>query len=164
MRGVFPRRAQQAGLLVLTVVAAASFATNRVALHAQQAAAPAPRSVWDGVYTLAQAKRGALKSGLCTSCHGDGFEGGSAPQLVGEPFMERWAGRSVGDLFDLIRLTMPDDDPGALPREEYADLIAYILAVNKFPTGNTEIGTSIEPLKQVQILAAKPSNALHDRS
>jgi mono/diheme cytochrome c family protein len=122
-------------------------------LRAQQAA---PRSVWDGVYTLAQAKRGALKSGLCTSCHGDGFEGGASPQLVGPAFIARWEGRSIGDLFDLIRLTMPDDDPGALSREEYADLVAYILAVNKFPTGNSEIAITIEPLKQIQFLASKP--------
>lgn len=146
-------RAKQAGIVFLTVVAATSLGIDGARISAQQAG---QRSVWDGVYTLAQAKRGALKSGLCTSCHGDGFEGGSAPQLVGEPFMERWSGKSVGDLFDLIRLTMPDDDPGSLPREEYADLIAYILAVNKFPTGNAEIGTSIEPLKTIQILAAKP--------
>ena len=122
-------------------------------LRAQQPAAP---SVWDGVYTLAQAKRGALKSGLCTECHGDGFENGPAPQLVGPEFLARWERRSVGDLLDLIRLTMPDNDPGALPREQYADLVAYILAVNKFPTGTTEVGTAIEPLKRIQILAAKP--------
>jgi hypothetical protein len=65
--------------------------------------------------------------------------------------MSRWTGKSVGDLFDLIRLTMPDDDPGSLAREEYADLVAFILAVNKFPTGDVEIGTAIEPLKQIQI-------------
>ena len=70
--------------------------------------------------------------------------------------MDRWAGKSVGDLFDLIRLTMPDDDPGSLAKEEYADLVAYILAVNKFPTGSTEIGTAIDPLRQVQIVATKP--------
>jgi mono/diheme cytochrome c family protein len=115
-----------------------------------------PQSVWDGVYTLGQAKRGALKSGLCTSCHGDGFENGAAPQLVGPEFLARWEGRSVGDLFDLLRLTMPDDDPGSLPREQYADIIAYILAVNKFPTGNSEIGIAVEPLRSIRILAAKP--------
>lgn len=123
-------------------------------LDARQAPA-ASRSVWDGVYTLNQAKRGALKSGLCTSCHGDGFEGGGAPQLVGPEFLEQWEGRTVADLFDLIRLTMPDDAPGSLAREEYADLVAYILAVNKFPTGASEIDTSIEPLKQIRILASK---------
>ena len=51
---------------------------------------------------------------------------------------------------------MPDNDPGALSREEYADLVAYILSVNKFPTGATEIGTSLAPLQQIRILAAKP--------
>ena len=122
-------------------------------LRAQQTAA---RSVWDGVYTLDQAKRGALKSGLCTSCHGDGFANGGAPELTGEDFLARWEGRTVGDLFDLIRLTMPDDEPGGLPREQYADLVAYILAVNKFPAGAAEIGTSAEPLKLIQILVAKP--------
>jgi mono/diheme cytochrome c family protein len=116
----------------------------------------APRSVWDGVYTLGQAKRGALKSGLCIECHGDGFVGGPAPELAGANFIANWEGRSVGDLFDLIRLTMPDNDPGALSREEYADLVAYILSVNKFPTGAVEIGTSLAPLQQIRILASKP--------
>jgi mono/diheme cytochrome c family protein len=117
--------------------------------------APA-RSVWDGAYTLAQAKRGALKSGLCVNCHGDEFRGDPAPDLAGPDFLMRWDGRTVGDLFELIRLTMPDDDPGSLPREQYADLVAYILAVNKFPTGPTEIGIDSGPLKQIRILATKP--------
>jgi S-disulfanyl-L-cysteine oxidoreductase SoxD len=117
---------------------------------------PAARSVWDGVYTLNQAKRGALKSGFCVQCHGDGFLGGPAPELAGPAFAAAWGGRTVSDLFDLIRLTMPDDDPGSLSREVYADLVAYILAVNKFPTGNTEIGVEIEPLKLIRIDAAKP--------
>jgi cbb3-type cytochrome c oxidase subunit III len=126
----------------------------------QQPAPPPPaaaaRSVWDGVYTSNQAARGALKSGLCTQCHGDNFAGGPAPQLAGEDFMARWSGRTVGDLFDIIRLTMPDDDPGSLPREQYADLVAYILAVNKLPTGNSEIGTDTGPLKLIRIDATKP--------
>jgi cbb3-type cytochrome c oxidase subunit III len=116
---------------------------------------PASRSVWDGVYTLDQAKRGALKSGLCTSCHGDSFEGQQGPELAGPAFMEKWNGRTVGDLFDLIRLTMPDDAPGSLAREEYADLLAYVLAVNKYPSGKTEIGIDAGPLKQIRIEPAK---------
>lgn len=122
----------------------------------QLPAAPSPRSVWDGVYTLDQAKRGALKSGLCTECHGEGFEGGPAPQLTGDEFTARWNGRTVADLFDLIRLTMPDNDPGSLPREYYADLLAYILALNKFPAGRTEIGTQSEPLALIRIDPTKP--------
>ena len=124
-------------------------------LARQAAPSSATRSVWDGVYTLAQAKRGALKSGLCTSCHGDSFEGLLGPELAGPAFAEKWAGRTVGDLFDLMRLTMPDDSPGSLAREEYVDLIAYILAVNKYPSGQTELGTDAGPLKQIRIEPAK---------
>ncbi len=153
-RGTHVHRSAAFRTLLLAGVAACAAAFQFPADAASQA--PAARTVWDGVYTLDQAKRGALKSGLCAGCHGDGFEGASAPQLVGEPFVSRWEGRTVGDLFDLIRLTMPDDDPGSLAREEYADLVAYILAVNKFPTGSGEIGTSIEPLQQIQIVATKP--------
>jgi mono/diheme cytochrome c family protein len=140
-------------LLLSLAVGTMALAMAGARLDAQQ---PGPRSVWDGVYTLGQAKRGALKSGLCVECHGDGFIGGPAPELAGADFTARWEGRSVGDLFDLMRLTMPDNDPGALAREEYADLVAYILAVNKFPTGAMEIGTSLEPLMQIRILTSKP--------
>ena len=120
------------------------------------ASTPSARSVWDGVYTAVQARSGALTSGLCTSCHGDSFEGDRGPALTGPDFIERWNGRTVGDLFELIRLTMPDDDPGALTRQQYADLVAYILAVNKLPAGNTEIGTQTEPLKLIRVDASKP--------
>lgn len=113
--------------------------------------APLSRSVWDGVYTLDQAKRGALKSGLCVQCHGDGFVGGPAPELAGPAFGASWNGRTLGDLFDLIRLTMPDDDPRSLSREVYADLVAYVLAANKYPTGQTEIGTDVSVLKLIRI-------------
>jgi mono/diheme cytochrome c family protein len=134
-------------LVALMVVVAGSL------LGAQQTTAP---SVWTGVYTLAQAKRGALKSGLCVECHGDGFVGGPAPELATDDFRVRWEGRSVGDLFELIRKTMPDNDPGALAREECADLVAYILALNKFPAGTVEITTAAEPMQQIRILASKP--------
>ena len=130
-------------------------ATARQTAPPLSPSASTSRSVWDGVYTLDQARRGALKSGLCTSCHGDGFAGMPGPPLAGPEFMERWNGRTVGDLFDLIRLTMPDDAPGSLAREEYADLVAYMLAVNKYPSGMTEVGIDAGPLKQIRIEPAR---------
>src|SRR5205823_9307862 len=100
--------------LAFAMTAALAFGVVRPPLRAQQtttstASAASTRSVWDGVYTLNQAKRGALKSGLCTSCHGDSFEGDRGPDLAGDGFKMRWEGRTIGDLFDLIRKTMPDD-------------------------------------------------------
>jgi mono/diheme cytochrome c family protein len=151
------RRAAAFGVAAVAIASWAAIGA-RVSVRAEQTA-PAATSVWDGAYTLAQAKRGALKSGLCVNCHGDGFRGGPSPELAGPEFLERWDGRTVGDLFELIRLTMPDDDPGALPREQYADLLAYILAVNKFPTGDAEIGIDAAPLQQIRILATKPPGA-----
>ena len=114
------------------------------------------RSVWDGVYTREQATRGALTSGLCTQCHGDSFQGDPAPPLTGADFLAKWDGRSVGDLFELIRQTMPDDDPGSLVGQQYADLLAYIFSLNKFPAGTTELATEAEPLKQIRFAASKP--------
>jgi mono/diheme cytochrome c family protein len=144
--------------VALVTIGLTTAAARSAALHAalQQVAPAAGRSVWDGVYTEGQAKRGALRSGFCVGCHGDGFVGGPAPELAGDAFASKWNGRTVGDLFDLVRRTMPDDDPGSLSKEQYADLIAYILAVNKYPTGSSELGTETEPLQQIRIEASKP--------
>ena len=118
--------------------------------------AQSSRSVWDGVYTKEQATRGALSSGLCTQCHGDSFQGDPAPPLTGPDFLAKWDGQTVGNLFELIRQTMPDDDPGALTREQYADLLAYVFSLNKFPAGTTELARDAESLKQIRFVAEKP--------
>jgi hypothetical protein len=118
--------------------------------------AQTPRSVWDGVYTQEQATRGALSSGLCTQCHGDSFQGDPAPPLTGPDFLTKWDGTTVGDLFELIRQTMPDDDPGALTPAQYADLLAYILSLNKFPSGSTELATDAKLLNEIRFVATKP--------
>ncbi len=85
------------------------------------------RSVWDGVYTSDQAKRGsALYANACASCHGSALNGGeSAPPLTGGEFFSNWDGLTVGDLFDRIRVSMPADNPGKLTREQDADILAY---------------------------------------
>ncbi len=116
------------------------------------------RSVWDGVYTQAQEKRGeALYAEQCASCHGLTLNGGeSAPPLSGGEFMSNWNTLTVGDLFDRIRSTMPADRPGHLTRDQTADIVARILAGNDFPAGNTELERQSEALKQIRIEAVKP--------
>src|SRR2546429_8929685 len=85
-------------------------------LGAAQAPAADSRSVWDGVYTEEQAKRGeSVYHKECAACHGDMLIGGeSAPPLTGGAFLANWNGLSVGDLFDRIRKTMPQSAPGRL--------------------------------------------------
>jgi len=116
------------------------------------------KSVWDGVYTDDQAKRGqGAYNGNCASCHGDQLTGGEmAPPLVGGEFMSNWGGLTIGDLFDRVRTTMPAGTPGKLSREVNADIIAYILAFNKFPAGSTELAHQSEVLKQIRLDVEKP--------
>src|SRR5687768_12508925 len=71
----------------------------------------ASRSVWEGVYTAEQADRGkAAYIEECARCYGASLSGSEfAPALVGDGFIEGWTGMSIGDLFQLIRKTMPQD-------------------------------------------------------
>jgi len=119
---------------------------------------PAPLTVWDGVYTLEQAKKGeALYSSNCASCHGLGLTGGeSAPPLTGGEFLSNWNGLTLGELFDRIRTTMPADRPGKLTREQITNILAHMLSVGEFPPGAAELSTRTEILKQVRIDAVKP--------
>ncbi len=125
------------------------------ALHAQS------RSVWDGVYTEEQAGRGeSLYNQHCASCHGEKLTGGeSAPPLAGGQFLSNWDGLTVGDLFERTRKTMPQNRPGTLSREVNADILAFILSVNQFPAGDTELPHQTERLKQIRIEASKPERS-----
>ncbi len=116
------------------------------------------KSVWDGVYNEEQSKRGeALYTRACASCHGSSLEGGeSAPALTGDAFFANWNGLTVGDLFERIRISMPQDKPGSLSRQHNADILAYMLAFSKFPAGKSELPTQTEVLKQIVIQSQKP--------
>lgn len=116
------------------------------------------RSVWDGVYTVEQAKRGQpLYVKSCGSCHAGDLSGGeSAPPLAGGEFMSNWNGLTAGELFERIRITMPADKPGKLSREVNADILAYMLEANRFPAGSAELPRATELLKQIKIEANKP--------
>jgi quinoprotein glucose dehydrogenase len=116
------------------------------------------RTVWDGVYTEAQAERGrSAYTQACASCHADDLRGkGTAPSLVDESFTFLWADMSVGDLFERTRLLMPSDRPGSLPSAVYADIIAFIVSKNGFPAGGAELGSDVSGLRQISITNARP--------
>jgi mono/diheme cytochrome c family protein len=116
------------------------------------------RSVWDGVYTPAQATRGqALYNKECSGCHGQSLSGGEeAPPLSGGAFMANWNGLTVGDLFERIRVSMPEGRPGTLSRQQNADVLAYILTGNQFPAGKAELNKETELLKQIKFESTRP--------
>jgi mono/diheme cytochrome c family protein len=120
-------------------------------------AAQTTRSVWDGVYTTDQTKRGQeLYTKQCASCHGDDLSGGeSAPPLAGVAFLANWTGLTVGDLFERTRVSMPQNDPGKLSRQQNADIIAYMLSMNRFPAGKVDLDKDTDVLKQIRLDAEK---------
>jgi len=126
-------------------------------LIAMMALAQATRSVWDGVYTQEQADRGqGLYNEHCASCHSDTLMGGEmSPPLVGGDFLSNWNGLTLGELFDRIRTTMPQNKAGKLSREVNADITAYILSANKFPAGKKELPHTTEFLKEIRIDSEK---------
>jgi cytochrome c len=143
------------------IVALFVFAAIALPLGILRAQAPAAdsRSVWDGVYTEEQAKRGEpLYRKECAACHGDMLTGGeSAPPLTGGPFLANWNGLTMGDLFDRIRKTMPQSNPGRLTRQQDADILAFMLSVNKFPAGKAELYRQSEMLREIRFESAKPA-------
>src|SRR5205807_1142084 len=100
-----------------------------------------PRTVWDGVYTEEQSRRGeGVYQQECAVCHGTQLSGGEmAPQLAGEAFLSNWNGTTVGDVFERIRKGMPPKDPAKLSRQQDADVLAYMLSANRFPAGKAEL-------------------------
>jgi len=121
---------------------------------------PPPRSVWDGVYTEEQAKRGeALYEKQCSACHGDKLAGReSAPPLTGGAFLSNWNGLPLSDLFERVRKTMPQNAPGKLTKQQNADILAYMLSFNKFPAGKTELYRQSEMLKEILFDWKKPES------
>lgn len=136
-----------------TISLAVVGAVFTTALSAQQ-----PRTVWDGVYTSAQATRGAgLYEVECAGCHGpNGAGGGMAPSLVGAAFSANYDGLTVGDLFDRNRTTMPPGNEGQIGAQQLADITAFMLKFNAFPAGEKELPAQGMLLKSIRYLAAQP--------
>jgi mono/diheme cytochrome c family protein len=119
-----------------------------VAVTTTGAQAPA-RTVNDGVYSGDQASRGqALFTSLCTTCH-------DTERFTGAEFVSAWSGKPLVELFNAVQ-TMPEDNPGSLSGQQYADVMAYFLQLNKFPTGADELKGEADALAGIQFEAAKP--------
>jgi len=127
-------------------------------LRATGHAQPPTKSIWDGVFTDAQAARGkALYAESCASCHGGELTGGEmAPPLAGGEFMAGWDGLTIGDLFERVRISMPQNAPGSLSGQQNADILSFMFSANKFPAGQTELPKEAGILKQIKFEVKKP--------
>jgi mono/diheme cytochrome c family protein len=116
------------------------------------------RTVWDGIYTDEQATRGeALYGEHCVRCHGATLQGNGegAKSLTDATFKSTWNGISMGALFDRVRLSMPQDKPGSLTRQQVADLLAFILRANRFPAGKDELVRQTDLLNAIVFKSEK---------
>ena len=135
----------------------------------QAAASGAARSAVDGVFTTEQARRGRVHyEKRCVLCHldrGQGHEAkveivgqsleregdAEAAPVAGEVFQKKWAGRSAWDLFTTMTSTMPVGSPRSLAEQDYADVLAYIFELNKYPAGEQELRPSRDRLEPIVI-------------
>jgi len=114
-------------------------------LCAASLSAQEKKSVKAGVYTAAQADRGVtLFRSKCASCH--------APnRFTDDLFYMSFAGKPLWEMFDVISDSMPEDNPGSLKKEEYADVIAYLLKLNNFPAGDTDLPIDKDALSLIMM-------------
>ena len=104
-----------------------------------------PVSSLTGVYSQDQARKGAeTYRTYCSACH-------TPASHTGDAFQTTWSGRSAAELFDYLRTTMPDDNPGRLSRRQYADIVAYLLQLNGMPTGPRSLSADPRQLEQIRI-------------
>jgi mono/diheme cytochrome c family protein len=112
---------------LLVSVCGLVLAIGGTAIHGQA------RTTNSGVYTAAQAERGKkLFEAKCTACH-------DTARFTGDVFLEPWAGKPLKDVFDIASGTMPEDNPGSLKQEEYADILGYFLSLNGFAAGEADL-------------------------
>jgi PQQ-dependent dehydrogenase (s-GDH family) len=101
-------------------------------------------------FTAAQAVAGKIAyHANCAVCHGNTMTNGTfAPPLAGEYFRNKWAGKTVGALYDHAK-TMPPSAPASLPLTTYASIVAYLLESNGFQPGAAALpagGVTIEKM------------------
>lgn len=121
-----------------------------------------PVSVWSGVYTAAQNKRGEeLHADVCSMCHGPRLNGAGqsemppSPAIAGATFLRKWAGGNVAALFAVVRQTMPPDSPGTLTNQQSIDAIAHMLAASGMPAGSRELPPDPGALANIVIEAQR---------
>ena len=109
------------------------------------AAATAERNATSGVFSQEQMTRGeGVYKTSCQSCH-------AKTEYTGDKFKVAWVSKSAYDLFNVIATQMPEDNPGSLERQEYVDVVAYILSLNAYPAGASELPRDDDGLKKVKI-------------
>jgi mono/diheme cytochrome c family protein len=110
-----------------------------------QSSGNAGKTTLQGVYSAAQAGRGQKTyESICLSCH-------PLPTQTGGVFAKRWRGQTLADLYGYVAESMPKNDPGSLTPREIAQVVAYLLKINKMPAGAAELPANEAALGSIRI-------------
>lgn len=122
---------------------------------AAQTAPPSPAgsagSTLAGVYSSTQAERGeAVYKASCLECH-------VPSDYTGDAFTAKFVGGTAYDMFEAIRSSMPQNNPGSLSNQQYTDLVAYLFKLNGLPTREMEMSIDKDSLKAIKVEAKPPA-------
>jgi len=119
------------------------------------AAQEAAKTVADGVYTDAQAARGAAAyDESCAACHRADLGGGTGPALKEQRFARQFGDKDLRTLFSRVATTMPRNAPGSLGDSTSLDIVAHLLKENGFPAGPQELAA--DALDGIRMLPRRP--------
>ena len=140
------------------IAAAVSAVVMPLRIHSQDSQSRGTQTVWDGVFSEDQVRRGrAPYNASCSSCHRadlTGYEGA----LKSQKFMDRWREDALESLYLNIKRSMPRNAPGTLETATYLDIVAYILQQNGFPAGVSDL--SSDNLKNIQVTGKNGTESL----
>jgi len=146
-------------LSAAVLAACASSATPDPAVPSGAAAMPGAESAavepvttatsGTATFTEAQADRGRdTFRGMCTECH-------YSSEFSDSQFKFKWSRRSAGNLFALIQNEMPETAPGSLTPEESVEIVSYILRMNGFDAGASELAPDRAVLDGVSLASIR---------
>lgn len=140
---------------------AARFAVSKPAYVRPAASTAKPRVVTetfvDPQFTAAQAAAGAeVYKTVCARCH-------ASTQWTGGTFAASWQDRRLSDFFDLVSVTMPQDNPGGLTTQQYVDATAHVLELAGFARGSVALRADSAMLRHARLtikVKASPDTAV----
>ncbi len=118
-------------------------ATLLLATYAGNTQASEGESLNEGIYNKQQVKSGKkLYKKFCRSCHeGEYFA----------PVFLAWQGEPLSSLFEVMTTAMPENNPGGLKKNQYTELLAYILNTSGYPAGVQPLDTSSTTFSRIVI-------------
>lgn len=81
---------------------------------------------------------------VCLECH-------AVRGLDDDDFRLKWGGRNAYDLFERIRSTMPQSNPGTLSQATYLAIVAYLMKLNGMPVGARRVSSDSTALTSIRL-------------